>query len=301
MKKTLVFGSLFAVFLLLMVPNISAVEYDVAKQTKNSLLEEYVYDLSFFDTIKKPMNTLNFEEIMDRFSNFNRINLNNRFFNPDKLIDKFESIDLFDLDYENNNIKDVIESVPHENNVKTEQYLFREVIAYWMIFLTLLIICILNFIALSSHEFGDNFYILFLPLVFLSIFIFIGLSSFFPIPSLILFYINGIFFNFLIIFLFGIFYVFKDITSEDIMNMTPELRLILIFGVPIMCFLIAVPMSFVWPAIWLSFLLSLPFLRNLDDIFLTLYLVAKFFVLIFLLPLRIFLLYLSILRELTFP
>ncbi len=56
MKITIIFGCLLAVFLMLMVPNISAVQYHNVKNAVNEKIEEYISETVSFDELNNERN-----------------------------------------------------------------------------------------------------------------------------------------------------------------------------------------------------------------------------------------------------
>ena len=75
-KKTIVFGSLLAVFLMLMIPNVGAVEYKTVVETNERyILQEIEKFESQINTIKEQVNGLNSKEIISAINNLEKNDL----------------------------------------------------------------------------------------------------------------------------------------------------------------------------------------------------------------------------------
>ena len=75
-KKTIVYGSLLAVFLMLMIPNVSAIEYKTVVETnERRILQEIEKFESQINTIKEQVTGLNSKEIISAINNLEKNDL----------------------------------------------------------------------------------------------------------------------------------------------------------------------------------------------------------------------------------
>jgi 4-amino-4-deoxy-L-arabinose transferase-like glycosyltransferase len=110
MNKTILFGSLLVVFLLLMMPNIKAVEYEQVKQTRNSFLEEYLSDRPLLGNIKELLNDFDFERLKERFNGFEGIKDTLELPSFEERLNKLRLFGLFDKNNIEENVKQYLES-----------------------------------------------------------------------------------------------------------------------------------------------------------------------------------------------